>query len=690
MKNMKFLLSLLVITILISTVAFANGDLIVRMDGEKVKVREVPVVLDGNPVYSDIPTFIKDGSTLVPLRFIAETYGAKVDYQPKGRKILINQDGKEIEMAINSSKVKINGEGKKITGNTPRLVLAPGQRSSSTMVPLRFISETLGYEADYDKDAKVPYINTKKAEEKPVEEPKEPEKPVEEPVEVRGIKNIELVKGSGDLYKVKLTSTDKLDFTVNSKSKQIVYTFKNTGLALEDASKEKNISVNKKPIESISIKEEASNVKMTINLSENLDLGQRLMNDGKELIVHFAGKIADVRIDKYQGKDAIVIDHTRKSSVRTMTMTDPNRLVLDIMDMNLGKDFVEYKKDLGIIKNIRASQFTPDKSYSINDRVVRMVFDLKEKASDDNLQVIEENNRIIVIPTKSISNYIDYRTYGVEGDLTVKLDKSVNYDYSYNESSKTAFIEFPLGSIDMNEGYMVIYDGLVNEISLEEKSGKLVLAISFSRSLELRDLTQGQNTSNIKLHLKRTMTGKPSDMLIAIDPGHGGHDSGAVNKTLGIREKDVILPVSLKVDSKLKNKGYNTYLTREDDSFVELNERGKLANNVNADIFVSIHANSFKSSSANGIESFHSGTEQSKNLSKYILEEMVAETGAINRGHQLRPGLAVLRTSKMPATLVELGFITNPKEGPNLTDDSYQERLADAIVRGIEKYFLFY
>ncbi|MDQ0199331.1 N-acetylmuramoyl-L-alanine amidase [Neobacillus ginsengisoli] len=195
---------------------------------------------------------------------------------------------------------------------------------------------------------------------------------------------------------------------------------------------------------------------------------------------------------------------------------------------------------------------------------------------------------------------------------------------------------------------------------------------------------------------------------VFLDPGHGGSDPGAMAG--GYKEKDLNLAVAKKVQSLLVNRGYTVYMSRTDDTFVPLLDRSQMANDLHADIFVSIHTNALGTgeTSANGIESYFYQNDpadppkinagmatnpdriaKSVKLANIIQEKMVAYSGANDRG-TVGEDFSVLRESAMPATLTEIGFINNSSERQKLITDSYQNTLAKAIADGIDTYFAIY
>ncbi len=172
-------------------------------------------------------------------------------------------------------------------------------------------------------------------------------------------------------------------------------------------------------------------------------------------------------------------------------------------------------------------------------------------------------------------------------------------------------------------------------------------------------------------------------VLVIIDPGHGGKDPGAVGLG-GLQEKNVILPISLDVSRLLQQRGVQVKLTRNADYFVSLRGRTDLANRSGADIFVSIHANAVGGgrSHVNGMEVFYYGH---RDLSEAIHRSIIRSINVGDRGVK-RGRFYVLRKSRMPATLVEVGFVTGTEDNRRLSDPAYRRQMAQAIAQGILDY----
>jgi N-acetylmuramoyl-L-alanine amidase len=232
---------------------------------------------------------------------------------------------------------------------------------------------------------------------------------------------------------------------------------------------------------------------------------------------------------------------------------------------------------------------------------------------------------------------------------------------------------------------------------------------------------------------KQAPGGKMVRMLtIALDPGHGGEDPGATGAR-GSREKDIVLNIAKRLKSKIEeHPNMRVMLTRDGDFFVPLPVRVEKARKVDADLFVSIHADAFVKATARGSSVFvlsEKGASSSAarwladkenaadligganskghdpqlasvlfdlsttaqiNDSMKVGKAVLGEIGGINKLHNgsvERAGFAVLKAPDIPSILIETAFISNPEEEARLLDNEYQDQIADAIVKGIRRYF---
>ena len=222
-------------------------------------------------------------------------------------------------------------------------------------------------------------------------------------------------------------------------------------------------------------------------------------------------------------------------------------------------------------------------------------------------------------------------------------------------------------------------------------------------------------------------------VVVAIDAGHGGEDPGAIGPT-GLREKDVVLAVAIKLRDRLNSvPGMLAMLTRDADYFVPLHERVRKARRVQADLFVSIHADAFITPAARGASVFALSTNGASSAAArwmankenaadgiggmamasvkdaQVLRAMadmsttaqikdslriggevlalIGKVGALHKRHVEQAAFAVLKAPDIPSILVETAFISNPDEEAKLRDEDYQDRLVEALHTGIRRYF---
>jgi N-acetylmuramoyl-L-alanine amidase len=171
-----------------------------------------------------------------------------------------------------------------------------------------------------------------------------------------------------------------------------------------------------------------------------------------------------------------------------------------------------------------------------------------------------------------------------------------------------------------------------------------------------------------------------SSTVVVIDPGHGGFDRGGIPGQR-VAEKTMTLDVALRLRNVLRARGYHVIMTRDTDVFVPLPTRVAIANSYRHAIFVCIHFNAARRRSANGIETYFYGKD-SLPLASAIHYFVAGGAPTPNRGVRRR-GYYVLRKTRVPAVLVECGFLTNPFETRYVLNASYRQKLADEIARGI-------
>jgi N-acetylmuramoyl-L-alanine amidase len=172
---------------------------------------------------------------------------------------------------------------------------------------------------------------------------------------------------------------------------------------------------------------------------------------------------------------------------------------------------------------------------------------------------------------------------------------------------------------------------------------------------------------------------------VAIDPGHGGRDPGAVGIG-GLQEKTVVTAIANRVAQKLQERGYQVVITRPGDREVDLEPRVAVAERADADLFVSIHANaiSLNRPEVNGVETYYysdTGRRFADQVHRRIIQAMNVRDRGIKSAR-----FYVLRNTSMPAILIETGFVTGAEDARNLSNPTWRNRMADTIAQGIAQY----
>jgi N-acetylmuramoyl-L-alanine amidase len=369
----------------------------------------------------------------------------------------------------------------------------------------------------------------------------------------------------------------------------------------------------------------------------------------------------------------------------------PDRLVLDIEDLELSgklKDIVsKITANDPYIGNVRAGQFKP--------RVVRLVFDLKTEINPQvfALKPVGEYGHRLVLdlyplnPPDPLLTLMDKQS--LPADLMPREDKAPE-DKAKPEAPRPDAAKAEANRVEVAKA----------------------------------DARREENRPG-RAQVTRMIT-------IALDPGHGGEDPGAVGRR-GTFEKNVTLAVAKRLKAKIDAEpNMRTMLTRDSDYFVPLGVRVQKARKVEADLFVSIHADAWVKPSARGSSVFalsergatssaagwlakkendadliggvNLGTHD-KDLARVLLDlsttaqindslklgrAVLAELGNINDLHKAsveQAGFAVLKAPDIPSILVETAFISNPDEEKRLLDEAYQEKMATSILKGIKAYF---
>lgn len=409
-------------------------------------------------------------------------------------------------------------------------------------------------------------------------------------------------------------------------------------------------------------------------------------------------------------RSRVFIDIEGYVAYESFLLTNPDRMVIDLKGVELAQSLPVQEINDVIVQRIRCDRF--------DAKTIRIVFDLNKTTNyeinrwpDGGLEV-EFNYQIGAI------GY--YRDAEQRPRIWFEANEQPTFQYQPLPSPMRLIIDFqdstllggarelqvkdhPLRGIRINQNTpsvtrMVLdLDGPMIPVAVEEVNGRYEI-IFFEGTQEEYEaklaLEQPQVTiPEVPTPGDRMISGdKPlTGRVIVVDPGHGGSDPGTISSFRGVFEKEIVLAIGLKFGQLLEDAGAIVFYTRNDDRYISLFDRAKLAEMVNADLLISIHANSYEGVAARGIETLYNPLYLDNfRLAQSIQSELIAQVGAVNRGVRPRTELVVLNNVSMPAVLVEIGFLSHQEEEALLIDSEYQQQIAIGLLNGVIIFFAQY
>ena len=388
------------------------------------------------------------------------------------------------------------------------------------------------------------------------------------------------------------------------------------------------------------------------------------------------------------------------TTAKTMFLTDPERLVIDLPNTFLNrairnkeialcsdgscKDTIkigqfEFNKARIVINSDRAKNYLP--IYSQDSQSLFLI-DSEKLKHTSLVQNISNINKVFVRKIDSRSNELILSFSSPIVHSLLRRDDSLNlYLFNVKNYNEQDIIKTLDGSY-----YNRLTLSLLPEIGV-----RATLPINKSDSIKIEQSIDGKA---LKILVTKgyqdgsIITEKPSRKSvhkgkIILDAGHGGSDYGAIRE--GINEKDITLDISQRIESILRSKGYKISLVRNDDSFVSLEDRVLFAESQEPEIFVSIHVNSAVSDVPCGIET-HWYHDHSKSLAEIIHKHMIKQIPSAKDRGLFKSKFYVINHTTVPAVLCEIGFLSNPEERNELITESRKQRTAKAIAEGIIEY----
>jgi len=623
-----------------------------------------------NPVYSaplvfinqqelsfDVPPIIENGRTLVPLRAIFEAMGASVEWDNATRTVVARKGNTMVVLPIGSTMPTVNGTEWKLD-------VAAKIVQDRTLAPLRFAGEAFGGEVSWDEVNRTISINSKNS-----------------AVNAEEQANAQLAAVTVNKEQVNLRSGPSTNYALVDQARpgermdvlgekdgwyQVSRGDNSAWIAgwLVDFIWEENdeIPAEEKPIEEDPVKEPQVPV---VSFDRAVRIAYDINEKGVEIAI---GSGSALKPDIIEDKDRKTVSYLFKDKQITGSDYMEKSLgghTLVVRGENKGNDaLVEVELPAGFDYELRSENMGKKEVLFIPNCITGV-----------GRKVVGETGEILLIKTLVPCEY----SYRVKDDdiLEVTLEAT---------AAGTA-----------REEYEYTISRILKEMTVKQNNDNeeplTILEIENKNPYKYALTTDADNVLNIILTYKPKI--KSGDKIVVLDPGHGGTDSGAFRENL--MEKEINLDVALMVGKLLeREKGIQVEYTRITDTSVGLEERAKIANNLDATIFVSIHANS----TTNGPDP--SGTEtyfyapleiehlceqraQREELAAALQKELLNKLRRNDRGVKEK-NYSVLRNTQMPSALVEIAFMSNPVEIRLLKQNSFRELAAEAIADGIMEY----
>lgn len=636
----------------------------------------VNLIVDGDDVFADVPAIIKDGRTLVPISFITAKIGAKIAWDGDKMQVTIEHNGKNIVLTIDSNQAVVDGKIYDLPSGVPAKLMAY-EGNYRTMVPVKFITDHLGYDIDWMDKTKTVFIN----------------KPEQTLSAVR-------YDDSGTYPELRFKVTGEVvmtSFSVDGKSvggeDALVLDFHNTKLDLTNPPKYGKFYINDMiqeifDIEIVQDTTNTNNTKAIVGLGYYRNGEVRYDANTGEMVVQLINSVNYVDVEKVNTATSVVIDTTENPAYNVERLSD--RVIVDIIHSKLVEDGKTLDINEGGIKTVTYSQIDQDDTYDAGTRYTRVTVKLDDDTSINNVFVDNAGSKVYVYVQDSAIGTYSY-TKNIENatsEFVLDLNSVGSYPVAHNTSTNTVSMTVPTGDVDLTPGEDKRDDGVIDTIIVTENTSNATYDISIKLAENTVYTAQTANTQSFKIAFSNVVL-KDSiykDKLIVIDAGHGGHDPGASHAAN--LEKNIALEASLQLKKKLENAGFKVYMTRERDNYVKLYDRAGIANQLNADLFISVHINAARSTTAQGIETLYApdSSRNNKAFADAVQSELIRATGAVNRGVVARPELVVIRETEMDAILLELGFISNPSDEQKLLTSSYIETCAEAVLKGVIEF----
>lgn len=684
------------------------------IDGQQIEYNLSPISLyvNNKPIETKTMNPIQlEGRVLVPAREVFEAMGAHVGWDNTLKKVTIKYKSKTIILTMNQSEAIINDSV--VSMDVPGKII-----NSKVMIPIRFVSEAMGLQVRWDSSNRAVWIT----------------EPVSSTPESGTSENLtgQTFKGESNTNSLLINSENHSITTV--KSVQVSESNKEMQATITSTSAMSEVAISTMPgkliidiknsksqlnsqitpsintyVQSIRTSQFTSDTtRVVFDLKSGAQINASISEDRTQVYIKLTRQnLEEVTVSSSNGKDSIYFKGLGTTQIGLSSNQVNKTITFTLANTSIKNNINWTNIKSNLINKITMTQsgndvkgvieLTETASYTVENGTHGAYLVLQASTSGESKP--EEVPGQGQTPDKNESNeekpgnnqsgqVVTGLTYtsGSKPKLTLGgIKGTVVSQIKVTDDYRNRKLIFNLGadySSQIKTQTLNINDAYVKTISVSN-TGTTIITVE-TNTVYAYNMIQGNNSVDLQLV-------KPQEkynQIVVLDLGHGGSDSGAVAN--GLKEKDVNFNQGIALYKLLEaNPNIKVYMTRETDVYPTLQFRSALANEIEADLFISIHNNS-ASASISGTETlyFPSTTDtRGQAIAQLVQKAIVSNCGMVDRGIKARSDLYVLRTTNMPAILIETGFLTNVNDASRINSSSFINIWARAVYNAVIEGF---
>ncbi|MGI6604698.1 MAG: stalk domain-containing protein [bacterium] len=563
--------------------------LITMVVGGSASVEAAPAIkllINNEQVATDVAPTIVNNRTMVPLRVVSEGLGAQVHWDDKTRSVTVFSGGQEIKLGIGEKTATVNGEKRQI--DAPAMII-----KNRTMVPLRFIGEALGAQVEWNNNTRTVSVFARGAE----------------------ITSV-FVRQENGREVVAIAGTGLLKGSVLQSENQIVIRLPESTLQMPPGP----LSVQDALIKGIAVSQVGTEAEPVVEVVIDL-VGPTpftLTSSAGELAVVLPHRVEGLEYRQENGADVLRVTTTGTVPYTLQQLAEPERLVVDMPGVVPGAAPKELAVETALTQKVRLGESAGG---------VRLVLDQNRATK---YQVTPLPDGLEIRLAAQITGFT-YKQGLVGGEVHIQATGPVNVNTLRLSDPERLVLDFPGTIMNVAETVLKIDDTTVREVragqfAVDPDLARVVVEL---KSYVSHEVVPGDNPGEIILNVSSSPV---AGRYIAVDPGHGGREPGAVSQS-GLLEKDINAAIAARVAELLRIAGAKVLMVREGDDTVDFRDRPEIANKAGVEAFVSIHCNSFTEASKRGTEVYYcQDGREGKKLAEAIHKELIPTLGLPDRG----------------------------------------------------------